>query len=91
MTTETPRQELLEFPCEFPIKIMGARVDDFAQQILSVVQQTVPDYDGSNMEMRPSSKGTYLSLTCTITATSRAQLDQVYLSLTSHPLVKVVL
>ena len=84
-------QELLQFPCEFPIKIMGARVDDFAQQILSVVQQTVPDYDGANMEMRPSSKGTYLSLTCTITATSRAQLDQVYLSLTSHPLVKVVL
>ncbi len=82
---------LLEFPCDFPLKIMGPRHDDFAQAILAVVQRHAPDFDGSTMEMRVSSKGGYLSLTCTIRATSREQLDALYRELTSHPMVKVVL
>jgi uncharacterized protein len=85
------QQTLLEFPCEFPIKIMGARVDEFAQAIVAVVQAHAPDFDPATVQMRPSSKGNYLSLTCTINAVSKEQLDGLYRALSSHPLVKVVL
>ncbi|HJV24234.1 MAG TPA: DUF493 domain-containing protein [Aromatoleum sp.] len=88
---EETRQSLLEFPCEFPIKIMGVRVDEFAQAIVTVVQAHAPDFDPATVQMRPSSKGNYLSLTCTINAQSQAQLDDLYRALTVHPLVKVVL
>ncbi len=89
--TEEGRTTLLEFPCAFPIKIMGARVDDFAQTVLDVVLRHAPDFDAATMQMRPSSKGNYLSITCTVNATSQAQLDALYVELSSHPLVKVVL
>ena len=89
MTEE--RTTLLEFPCAFPIKIMGARVNDFAQTVLEVVLRHAPDFDAATMQMRPSSKGNYLSITCTVNATSQAQLDALYVELSSHPMVKVVL
>lgn len=89
MTEE--RTTLLEFPCQFPIKIMGKREEDFAQQILAVVLKHAPDFDAATMEMRPSRAGNYLALTCTITARSQEQLDALYRELTSHPLVKVAL
>ena len=82
---------LLEFPCDFPIKIMGRRVDGYAQAVLEIVQRHAPDFDGATVEMRASKQGGYLSLTCTVRATSRAQLDALYRELTAHPLVKVVL
>ncbi|WP_332671641.1 YbeD family protein [Aromatoleum sp.] len=85
------RETLLEFPCDFPIKIMGARVDEFAQAVVAVVARHAPDFDPGSVEMRPSSKGNYLALTCTIRALSQAQLDALYRELSSHPLVKVVL
>ena len=86
-----PPDSLIEYPCDFPIKIMGARVDDFAQTITAVVQKHAPDFDAAQLEMRPSKQGNYLSLTATIRATSRAQLDALYTELSGHPLVKVVL
>lgn len=70
---------------------MGVRVDEFAQAIVTVVQAHAPDFDPATVQMRPSSKGNYLSLTCTINAQSQAQLDDLYRALTVHPLVKVVL
>jgi uncharacterized protein len=82
---------LLEFPCDFPLKIMGATRDDFAQVIVAVVLKHAPDFDPAGVAMRPSKAGNYLSLTCTIRATSKAQLDALYRELSSHPLVKVVL
>ena len=85
------KESLLEFPCAFPLKIMGLRTDVLAQTILEVVQRHAPDYDGATMEMRASSSGKYLSLTCTINATSKLQLDGLYRELSSHPMVKVVL
>jgi uncharacterized protein len=91
VVADQPKESLLEFPCDFPIKIMGARVDGFAQAVAEVVQRHAPGFDPASMEMRPSSKGNYLSLTCTIRATSKAQLDDLYRALTAHPLVKVVL
>ncbi|WP_341676619.1 DUF493 domain-containing protein [Niveibacterium sp. SC-1] len=83
--------ELLEFPTDFPLKIMGEAQDGFAQAIAIVVCHHAPDFDPATMEMRASSNGKYLSLTCTVRATSRAQLDDLYRDLTSHPMVKVVL
>ncbi len=88
---EGGRQTLLEFPCDFPIKVMGARVDGFAQAVLEVVLRHAPDFDAATMEMRPSSKGNYLSVTCTFRAVSQVQVDALYRELTAHPMVKVVL
>lgn len=84
-------ETLIEFPSDFPIKIMGARTDDFAQTVVEIVLRHAPDFAVETVEMRPSKAGNYLSLTCTIRATSKAQLDALYMELTSHPLVKVVL
>ena len=84
-------ETLLEFPCDFPLKIMGLAQDNLAQEVLKVIHQFAPDYDGKNMEMRASSSGKYVSLTCTVNAHSKAQLDDLYRALTSHALVKVVL
>ena len=87
MSVET----LLEFPCDFPIKIIGAAQEGFAQAILDVVIRHAPDFSAATMEMRPSKNGNYLSLTCTVRAVSQAQLDALYRELSGHPLVKVVL
>lgn len=92
MSESVPEQEtLFEFPCAFPLKIMGLAHDELAQAVLEVVLRHAPDFDGATMEMRASSGGKYVSLTCTINATSKVQLDALYRELTSHPLVKVVL
>lgn len=85
------QETLLEFPCQFPIKIMGASQDGFANAIAIVVKHHAPDFDPATMEMRASSGGNYLSITCTVNATSKEQLDNLYRDLTSHPMVKVVL
>ena len=82
---------LIEYPSAFPIKIMGLRHDDFAQSVLAVVQRHDPGFDAASMEMRASTGGKYLSVTCTVTATSRPQLDALYMELTAHPMVKIVL
>jgi len=82
---------LLEFPCDFPLKVMGETREGFAETIVEVVRQHDPDFDAGRMEMRASSGGKYVSLTCTVTATSKPQLDDLYRALTSHPWVKVVL
>lgn len=81
----------MQFPMEFPVKIMGLAVDGFADEIVAVVLTHAPDYDPATIEMRPSKTGKYLSLTTTIRATSRAQLDDLYRALTSHPMVKIAL
>ena len=91
MTDSQSRPSLLEFPCDFPIKVMGACVEGFAQAVLQVVLRHAPDFDAATMQMRPSSKGHYLSVTCTFRARSRQQVDAMYLELTAHPMVKVVL
>ena len=85
------RQTLIEYPCDFPIKIMGARVDGFAQAVIEVVLRHAPDFEPAGAEMRPSSKGNYLGVTCTFRALSQAQVDAMYRELTAHPMVKVVL
>jgi putative lipoic acid-binding regulatory protein len=85
------RDSLIEYPSDFPIKIMGVMQDAFAQTMVEVVVRHDPTFHAGKMEMRPSSKGTYLALTVTVRATSREQLDNLYRELSSHPMVKVVL
>ena len=92
MSDEAEKSEsLLQFPCDFPIKIMGRTSDGLAQEILAMVLRHAPDFDPGSMEMRASSQGNYLGLTCTIRAQSRSQLDALYRELSAHPQVKVVL
>lgn len=82
---------LIEYPCDFPIKIMGKAQQDFTQTALAIVKYHAPDFDMASMAVRASKNGTYLSITCTIRATSRSQLDALYQALSDHPLVAVVL
>lgn len=84
-------ETLLEFPCDFPLKVMGKTQDGFAQAVVEVVLKHAPDFDAARIEMRPSKAGNYLSLTCVIRATSKPQLDALYRELTAHPWVKIVL
>ena len=82
---------VLEFPCTFPIKIMGRTQDGFAQTVVEVVRRHAPDFDAATLEMRTSSAGNYLSVTATVNATSRDQLDDLYRELVAHPMVAMVL
>jgi putative lipoic acid-binding regulatory protein len=82
---------LLAFPCDFPIKVMGKRQAAFAQTMVDIVKRHAPDFDPASLEMRTSREGTYLSLTLTIRATSREQLDALYRELCDHPMVTMVL
>ncbi len=84
-------ETLLEFPCDFPLKIMGERRDEFVQTMVAVVQRHATDFAAETVEMRASRGGRYLAVTCTIRATSKAQLDALYRELSAHPWVKVVL
>jgi len=82
---------LIEYPSEFPIKVMGSRVDGFVDAVVEVARRFDPSFDPARIELRPSSAGNYLGITLVVTATSREQLDELYQALTSHPMVKVVL
>jgi uncharacterized protein len=85
------QETLIEFPCDFPIKVMGETHAHFAEEMINTIKSLLPQFDESNIEMRGSSGGKYLSLTCTVHVTSKPQLDDIYRALTSHPMVKVVL
>jgi uncharacterized protein len=84
-------ESLIEYPCDFPLKIFGLTRPDFAQTIAALVQQHAPSFDPASMEMRSSSGARYISLTCTVNVTSRVQLDGIYQALCDHPMVKMVL
>ena len=84
-------EKLIEFPTLFPLKVMGHRVDDFAQQLTELVTTHLPSFDPTLIEMRASSKGTYLSLTMMLPVSSRQELETVYKAVSAHPLVKVIL
>ena len=86
-----PEQSLIKYPSAFPIKVMGAQVEGFEAAMVAVVRHFDPGFDASQIERRRSSGGKYLGLPLTITATSREQLDELYRTLSTHPMVKVVL
>ena len=82
---------LIEYPSSFPIKVLGKKVAGMLPAITTIAQAFDPAFDASTIELRESKGGKYLGVTITVTATSREQLDELYRTLTSHPLVKVVL
>ena len=86
-----PEKSLIEYPSQFPIKVMGLKAEGFVDAIAHVAQQFDPGFNASTIEQRPSKGGNYLGLTITFRATSREQLDELYRTLTTHPMVKVVL
>jgi len=86
-----PEKSLIEYPSAFPIKVMGAHVEGFTEAVVSIARQFDPGFDAGSVESRPSKGGKYLGLTITITATSREQLDELYRTLSTHPMVKIVL
>jgi putative lipoic acid-binding regulatory protein len=89
---ETPRQEsLIEYPSLFPIKVMGEKVDGLVHAISMIARQFDPAFDATTIELRESKGGKYLGVTITVMATSREQLDELYRTLSTHPMVKVVL
>lgn len=92
MTNDQIENEtLIVFPCEFPIKVMGETHVDFTSEIIKTIKTLEETFDERKIEMRGSSGGKYISLTCTVYVTSKPQLDDIYRALTSHPMVKVTL
>ena len=99
MTAPTPRpalpgsgqESLIKYPSRFPIKVMGAKVEGFVEAVTSIASQFDPAFDASSVELRDSKAGNYLGITITINATSREQLDELYRTLSTHPMVKIVL
>ena len=91
MTDSVDRPSLIKYPSRFPVKVMGAKVDGFVEAVTSIAMNFDPAFDAASVELRDSKAGNYLGITITITATSREQLDELYRTLSTHPMVKVVL
>ena len=90
-STDARRDSLIEYPSKFPIKVMGAKVDGFVHAMTTIARAFDPAFDATSIELRDSKAGNYLGITLTVTATSREQLDELYRTLSTHPMVKVVL
>lgn len=84
-------ETLFEFPCQFPIKVMGLALEDLEAITLQALKDVGVKTKGVQIEMRPSKDGKYMSVTAIFEAISKEQLDQLYQSLTKHPAVKIVL
>ena len=91
MPAVPPEPSLIEYPSRFPIKVMGLNVDGFVHAITSIAERFDPGFDAATVELRPSKGDKYLGVTVTVTATSREQLDELYRTLSTHPMVKMVL
>jgi Uncharacterized conserved protein len=83
--TEEPRDTLLEFPCDFPIKAFGESSEDFPQKVLTIIQRYADSVKSESIQCRKSQGGKYDAVTITITATSKSQLDDIYQDLTASP------
>lgn len=97
MTTDRPTassaadDSLIDYPCAFPIKVVGLNTGDFVSAISHIACQFDPGFDPACIVLRESSGGKYMGATLTVTATSRAQLDELYRALSTHPLARWVL
>lgn len=90
-TSDPEGGALLAFPCRFPIKVMGRQDADFEALVLALIGEHTPAIDPGDVRSQPSRNGLYVSITVTISAESREQLDRVYRSLTASPRVLLVL
>ena len=91
MQDTPPEPSLIDYPSQFPIKVMGLNVDGFVHAMVTVARQFDPTFDAASVELRPSKADKYLGVTLIVTATSREQLDELYRTLSTHPMVKLVL
>lgn len=82
---------LLQFPCEFPLKVMGRTGPEFETAVLAIIRRHVPALGEGAVILRPSSGGKYTALSVVIRAESRAQMDALYRELTSCPHVVMAL
>lgn len=89
--TPEGRESLIEYPSAFPIKVVGVNENGFVHAMTHIAKRFDPSFDAAGIELRESGAGKYLGVTLTVTATSREQLDDLYRTLTSHPMVKWVL
>jgi putative lipoic acid-binding regulatory protein len=71
-------QSPLQFPCEFPIKAMGKADGELDVVVVEIVRRHVPDLTEGAVHTRDSKEGNYISVTVTVNATSREQLDAIY-------------
>lgn len=86
-TTDTA----LQFPCDFPIKVVGHLHVNFEVEVVARVREHVPDLGEGAVKSRPSQGGKYLAVTVTVRATSQAQLDAIYQSLSGWDRALMVL
>ncbi len=90
-TVDQP-DSLIEYPCDFPIKVMGESGTALVEAVIYIAKQFDPTFsEVRSLTSRVSAQGRYQGLTLTIRVTSREQLDEIYRTLSSHPLVKVTL
>lgn len=87
----TERDGLFEFPCEFPIKVMGRESESFRTLTLAIVERHAGPLAADRISERPSRGGRFIALTYTIEARSRAQLDLIYQDLTASGIVLIAL
>jgi len=85
------KDELFQFPCEFPIKVMGKDKDDFEQLVIDLVCPHAPEIGHDALHSHPSKGGKYLAVTVTLYAQSRSQLDAIYSDLSQHERVLMAL
>jgi hypothetical protein len=85
------QRSLIDYPSPFPVKVMGVKADGFIEAVTAIARQLDPAFDPATVELRDSRAGNYIGITITITATSREQLDELYRTLSTHPMVKMVL
>jgi uncharacterized protein len=91
MDKNSPEKSLIEYPSSFPIKVMGLNVEGFVAAITQIAGHFDPAFDAATVELRASKRSKYLGITVTVMATSREQLDELYRTLSTHPMVKMVL
>ena len=91
MSAPVVEESLITYPCAFPIKVMGLKVEGFKETMIDVVQQFDKTLDANDVTVRDSSGGKYLGLTLTVSVASREVLDNVYRALSGHAMVKMVL
>jgi putative lipoic acid-binding regulatory protein len=88
--TSTP-ESAIPFPCDFPIKVVGKKDDQFEQTVLAIFKKHFPNLAEGSLKQRPSQQGNYLSLTVTVYAENKKQLDDLYQELSKCPEVVMAL
>jgi len=88
---QNEKESLLEFPCEFDIKVMGISNEDFSKSVIKIIKKYDKNFNAAKIEMKGSSNGKYISLTCNVYVISQKQLDKIYIDLSKSPLTNFVL